>query len=203
MGRHQSKREYRKSKRCNDIGDVIVVIIVSFERKNEIWIVFLLYMRKERARNPKIIRKWMEQEKDSKIIMYGDLNVRTDTEGEIWDEDGEKEKKGNRNTMVNKEGKELIEWLEENRVSILNGEIDGDKDEDFTYLKAREYTVMNYMIKKRDGDKKGRIEINIRTVSDYLPVIPRRKEESFREESEENIEKKKRYKEKIRRICKK
>lgn len=90
--------------------------------------------------------------------------------------------------IVNTEGKQLIEWLNETGMGILNGVKDIAK-EDYTYIGARGKTVIDYVIKRElEEEKKEKIEIRESLKSDHMKVIYSWEEmkEQNKEEEDEN-----------------
>ena len=135
------------------------------------------------------------------IILGGDLNARTANKGG-WIDAEWVERRISKDKKINKEGKELIRKLEENGLSILNGER-GQEDGECTYVGEVGASVIDYLITNIEARNIiDEMIIEDRTESDHLPIIlklriknmqeKKRKKKSiivWTEETKENYEK--------------
>ena len=84
-----------------------------------------------------------------------DFNSRTEREeGRRVRREGEEE--GERRTKdekQNEEGKKMLNWLDETGMHVLNGNIEGDELEEFTYVGPQGYTVIDYVIVNEESEK--------------------------------------------------
>lgn len=87
----------------------------------------------------KDMEEWMEERKvGNKILIGGGFNVRTRREGGMVNEEdkgesgSEKERKS-KDEKINRDGKKLVELVEEKGWSIFNGNMSGDEKEEFTF----------------------------------------------------------------------
>ncbi|XP_011868143.1 PREDICTED: uncharacterized protein LOC105562162, partial [Vollenhovia emeryi] len=120
---------------------------------------------------------WMEvEEVGSRNIIGGDFNARTgENGGEIIEErlEGKEEgrKRRSKDKKVNREGRALIEFMEERGWGILNGGIKGDEEGEYTYTGGRGNTVIDYVIgDKETRDRVKRLVIGDKIDSDHHPV---------------------------------
>lgn len=91
-----------------------------------------------------------------------------------------------RDKVRNKEGKELLEWLENEGLSIVNGRKEKDGEGSFTYIGCRGCTVINYIITNEEGwEKIDTCKIEERVESDHLPVTIGWRTEEEEETNEE------------------
>lgn len=112
-------------------------------------------------------------------IIGGDFNARTGEEGGEVGIEGE-EARGDRkeesrsrskDKKINKEGKMLVEFLEERGWGILNERTKGDEEREYTFVKERGSSVIDYVIGDEGiKDKVGRLEIENRIDSNHQPV---------------------------------
>ncbi|KAJ8685250.1 hypothetical protein QAD02_021043 [Eretmocerus hayati] len=132
-----------------------------------ITIVIGTYMNRKKDKNWKRIAEETEKNKGQKIILLGDLNARTGTKG---GDASKQERRKSRDKEVNKEGLRLIAETEKQGLMIVNGDIEGDEEGEYTYIGPRGNTVMNYAITNKKG-RKGikRMSIGQEIESDYLP----------------------------------
>lgn len=83
-----------------------MVIGVKFNRRSEKYLVILVYMNRE-EKYKEIIKKWMEENLDWRVIVRGDFNAKTEFEGGIWNQDGNRKERKSGEKVINKERKEL------------------------------------------------------------------------------------------------
>jgi len=117
-----------------------------------------------------------EKEVGSRIPIGGDFNARTGREGgtvgeEEKGESGGEKRRRLKDGKINRNGRKLVELVEEKRWSIFNGNMRGDEEGEFTFTVGKGYTVIDYVI--GDEDVRGRIKrlrIGDRIESDHHPV---------------------------------
>lgn len=108
------KKGWEKEKIKWKEGETKEVIGIEVDRKKEKWLIILVYMGREKEKNMETMSKWIEKAKDRKTIV---------------------------SKSQNQEGKDLIEWVNENGLVIRNGNVRGDEEGDFMYMGARGSTV--------------------------------------------------------------
>lgn len=90
-----------------------------------------------------------DKKKGVRKILGGDFNARTGEMGGWWegrDERGKEEERKSKDKKINKEGRFLVERLEEVGWYIFNGCGKGDMEEMWTYAGARGESVLDYVI---------------------------------------------------------
>ena len=90
------------------------------------------------------------------------------------EEEGEESKRRSKDRVINREGRKLIEMMEEEGWGILNGIKAGDEEGEFTYTGGRGESVIDYVI----GDNKTReaveeLIVGDNTESDHHPLTVR------------------------------
>ncbi|KYN12410.1 hypothetical protein ALC57_15415 [Trachymyrmex cornetzi] len=114
-----------------------------------------VYINMDMKRKLESLAEWMEgKEEGIKTMMGGgDFNVRTRREGgrireEIEGEEEEKRrrKRRSRDSKKNKVGGKMVEFIRERSWSILNGDVKGDKEGNWTYTGRRGVSVIDYVL---------------------------------------------------------
>lgn len=118
------------------------------EKDGVTWKMVDVYARKGIKRVVGGLEDWLGTVKDRKVIIVrGDFNVRTEREGgrveRGWREEKEEKKQNSKDEILNKEGG-LIEFLEEKGLSIMNGDIEGDKEGE--YITEGRGNTVDYLI---------------------------------------------------------
>lgn len=78
-------------------------------------------MNKNEEKNREVIERWLDENKEKRIIIAGDFNARTGDRGGIWNEEGERIARKNRDEVINGEEKETLRWMDERGTGIVNG----------------------------------------------------------------------------------
>ncbi|KMQ88014.1 hypothetical protein RF55_12574 [Lasius niger] len=150
-------------------------IVCKIKREEEMWRIVGIYVNGDMGKKLKGIMEWMEEGgEEIKTIIGGDFNARTGEEGGWRGEESEEEVKGRRSKdkKMNKDGKMLVECLEERGWSILNGSAAGDEEGEFTYTGGRGDTVIDYILGNGEiRDRMERLEVGEEVDSDHHPVI--------------------------------
>ncbi|XP_077255453.1 uncharacterized protein LOC143893678 [Temnothorax americanus] len=151
----------------------------------ENWSIIGVYAKKE-GMEEKIqeLGDRMEKKEEGRyMIIGGDFNARTGQEGgRIEEEEGGGLGEGRRSKdkKVDREGRLLVNSLEERGWEILNGNVRGDEEGEFTFTGGRGSTVIDYII--GEGEVREKIVsmvVGERVDSDHHPleVVVRRGEE--------------------------
>lgn len=160
------------------------------------WRIIIVYSR-EIKETMDIITERIEEEEEECLLIMGDFNARTGEEGgPIQEEEEEEYKKGRRQNrksvdkVINREGKILMERIEERGWMILNGS--GNREGGWTYIGGAGTSVIDYVIVNEKA-REAIIEVREgeRTKSDHMPLEVFIKGEEKREEHEGEEEKEK------------
>lgn len=123
----------------------------------------------------KDMEEWLEEKKvKNRILISGDFNARTGREKEAVKEEEEGESRGekgrkSKDEKVNREGRKLVELIEEREWSIFNGNMSADKKGEFTFTGG--CTVIDYLIGDEDVKERiKRMRIGDRIDSDHHSV---------------------------------
>ncbi|KYN50622.1 hypothetical protein ALC57_15112 [Trachymyrmex cornetzi] len=131
----------------------------------------------------KRLADWMEGKEDGiKTVIGGDFNARTGREGgrvreevEGMDGEGRKSKDG----KVNRMGRRLVESIKGRGWYILNGDMRGDEEGNWTYTGGRGESVIDYiLVEEETGDGIESLEVGGEIDSDHHPLIITWKEEN-------------------------
>lgn len=73
---------------------------------------------------------------------------------------------------INGEGRKLVEFIIEREWVILNGGVEEDREELWTYTGGRENSIIDYALGDKDSrEEVERLEIGENVQSDHHPVI--------------------------------
>ncbi|KMQ88770.1 hypothetical protein RF55_11684 [Lasius niger] len=149
----------------------------TLKRRGEEWRIVGVYVNEDIERKIEGLKKWMEEseEKGKRVVIGGDFNTRIGEMGgrvnmgeneEIIKSRNFKDKK------INRERRRLVEVLEETGWSIINDNIRGDEEGEYTYTGGRGNTVIDYVLGNEGvWEKIERLEIGEDIDSDHHPVI--------------------------------
>jgi hypothetical protein len=102
---------------------------------NKWWKIMTIYS-KEMKTTGRRVEDVMKENREDCILLGGDSNGRIgERETRNWEEergDGKTQRQGG-----NAEGKRPMEWIEENGWEVLNGNIQGDEEGEWTYTGSR------------------------------------------------------------------
>jgi hypothetical protein len=94
----------------------------------------------------------MKENREDRILLRGDFNGSIgEREAWNWEEERGDGKRKSTDKVENAEGKWLMEWIEENGWEVLNGNKQGDEEEEWTYIGNRRETVIDYGIVKEEA----------------------------------------------------
>jgi len=130
-----------------------------------------------------------EREEGIKTLIGGDFNARTGEEGG-WKEESNQEEnvksRKSKDKKLNKEGRELVNFIQGRGWMIFNGNIKGDEEGEFTYTGGKGETVIDYVIRERElKEEIKKMEIGDKVESDHHPIIVWIKGKVEREERRE------------------
>jgi len=141
------------------------------------WRIVGVYVNEDLEKKIEELKKWMEEreEEGRRVIIGGDFNARTGEMGgkvNMGEDQGAIKTRNSKDKKSNREGRRLVEVLEETGWSILNGNIKGDEDGEYTYTGSRGNTVIDYVLGNEGlRERTERVEIGEDIVSDHHPVI--------------------------------
>lgn len=119
------------------------MINIEIEIEKENWRIISVYKRMRKKEYLKNLEEEIEREGWRKMIIEGDFNARTADQGRItWNKDKEEKeekKRHSKDKTLNRQGKNLIEKIEELGLGIMNGNKWGDKKGD-VYRKKRKFS---------------------------------------------------------------
>ncbi|XP_043271213.1 golgin subfamily A member 6-like protein 1 [Venturia canescens] len=119
--------------------------------------------------------QWMERAGGERVVIGGDMNVRTGKGGgggERW-EVGERETvRRSKDEIETKEGKEWCKFVKERGWRVVNGSVEGDREGEWTFVGGRGKSVIDYVIVGEEvWERVKRMEVVSRVDSDHMPVV--------------------------------
>lgn len=135
------------------------------------------------------LNKLIECREHRQIIIGGggDFNIRTGELGGIETAEGGMERKST-DKMIGRDGKRLINWIQEKGWYILNGAKDGEWEGEYTYVGARGSSIIDYVfVNENVYDKIRKFKVEDRIDSDHMPIVVslRQKDDGGQEQEEE------------------
>lgn len=104
--------------------------------------------------------------------MGEDFNARTGNRGELITGVEEHGDKSSKDKEINKEEKNLLKLIEERGWNILNGNMRGDESGEYTFIGARGYSVIDYIIVNSEAlNKTKKMKVGCRCETEHQPVI--------------------------------
>lgn len=152
------------------------MINMKIEIEEENWRIISVYNRMGKKDYLKSLEEEIERGGWRKIIIGGDFNARTAELGSItWNENGneeeEEEKRRSKDKTLNRQGKDLIEEIEELGLGIMNGNKRGDEEGEMTYVGRNGNSVIDYAICNVEAwDEVRNMKVGNRAESDHRPI---------------------------------
>lgn len=100
-------------------------------------------------------------------------NARTDRErGRVEEEEAEGwGRRQSKDRKMNREGRKLVDFVEERRWSVFNGDIKGNESEEFPFTWGKGNTVIDYVMGSMEvRDKIIEMRVGDKMDSDYHPL---------------------------------
>ncbi|XP_024884283.1 trichohyalin-like [Temnothorax curvispinosus] len=170
LGIRKSIEEIKERRETEEEGKIEGKIRIG----EEVWRIIGIYVNNNIDEKLEGLKERTEEgEKGVRTIIGGDFNARTGEE-EGWEEETERRVERGRKSKdkkINKEGRKLLEFIEERGCMILNGGTKGDEEGEYTYTRGRGETVIDYIIGDEEvREKVERLEVGERIDSDH-PLI--------------------------------
>lgn len=136
----------------------------------EIWRILTVYKGGSMKDLRKSLERTIGEKEEENLCIGGDFNARIGGKGRKYEE-GENEELGRNSKVINSEGKEMLVMLEGRGWEVGNGNTWGDEEREWTYIRSREVSVVDYVLRNyRAGDKIEKLEIGERVESDHQPI---------------------------------
>ncbi|XP_018400175.1 PREDICTED: golgin subfamily A member 6-like protein 22 [Cyphomyrmex costatus] len=148
-------------------------VVIDRER----WRFMIVYNREGRKEGLEKMKEVIREDNEGKLIIAGDFNARIGKEGG-WgelsterEETSEKERVS-KDKMINKQGRDLMEVMEERGWMVLNGGKERDEEGEWTYEGGGGKSVIDYGIVNWEAwERVERFEVKCRAESDHLPIV--------------------------------
>lgn len=167
----------RETAEASGIEVVEEGIVTGSIRMEEKWWIVGIYVREDIERKLEKMKRWLEgkREEEVKVIIGGgDFNARTGEAGGkvvLGEEEDSKESKKS-DEKINKKGERLTEMLKESGWSIINENVKGDEEGEYTFTGGKGNTVIDYVTGNEEiRERIERLEIGEDTDSDHHPLI--------------------------------
>lgn len=150
----------------------------------ESWNIWTIYCREGMEKMQKELKKQQKETEEQHLIIGGDFNARTGEKGILKGEDEDKTNgRASKDKKIDADGVKLLKMTEGRGWHILNGNIKGDEEGEWTYVGEKGTSVIDYAITNSEGLQQIReLIIGERVESDHLPLIVRLKSKEEREE---------------------
>lgn len=154
---------------------------------NEKWRIFTVYSNNEIEKIQNFLAEEVDPLKEYNLVLGGDMNARTAEEGDWTTTEENDSKRQSKDRILNKEGKKLITLTEERGWNILNGNMTGDEDGEFTYWGPRGKSVIDYIITNNEATNKvEKMKVESRVETEHQPIAIEIKEHRRNRERENN-----------------
>ena len=164
-------------KKCDEIKEVKFKKVneectkVEFKIDGKEWLIAVVYMRESRRQVWASLKEETEYVPGKHLMIGGDFNSRIGEKGGRKTDVDEEERRSSKDKMCNEEGNEMLKWMEEAGMHVLNGNIEGDERGEYTYVGVQGCTVIDYILVNEEC----REEVKEMTIgrsinSDHLPM---------------------------------
>lgn len=123
-----------------------------------------------------IVHQVEDREIGVKTIIIGeDFNARTGNEGEevqgLEEEDWEGNRRQSKDKVINREGRVLVEFVEERGWSVFNENMKRNEQGEYTFTEGKENTVIDYVMGNREvREEVEKMVVGEKIDSDHHPV---------------------------------
>ncbi|KYN42053.1 hypothetical protein ALC56_03522 [Trachymyrmex septentrionalis] len=149
-------------------------VVIDRER----WRFVIVYNREGQKEGLEALKEVIKEEEEGILMIAGDFNARIggeegwnrqSTEGDVIKEEASRDSK---DKVVNKQGRDLMEVVEERGWMVLNGVKEGDEKGEWTYEKGGGRSVIDLGIVNWEAwERVGRFEVGCRGESDHQPIM--------------------------------
>lgn len=124
----------------------------------------------EMSTTKQMLEETISETEKRNIIIGGDFNARIGTRLGRQNNGTEETRRASKDKTENKEGRKMMEFIEERGYEVLNGNWEEDAGE-FTYVGPRGESVIDYAIVNQNAwDEVRRFEVGNRAESDHQPL---------------------------------
>lgn len=163
--------EVEKEKEDREVKGIMSIKI---QVKGNWWRVIGVYVNNDLDKKLEKLREWMEErEEEVGIVIGGDFKARTGREGGEAGEGmggGENGERNSKDRKINSEGRRLCKFIR--GWSILNGNIRGDEEGEWTYTGGRGDSVIDYVLgDERTRERVREVRVEEKVDSDHRPIM--------------------------------
>lgn len=137
------------------------------------------------------LKGFMKEEKEGNLIIGAEnFNIRIGELGGM-EMEGEGVERCSKNKIIRNRGRSFVEWVKDKGLYSLNGRTSGDWEGEYTYIKARGNSVIDYVMVNEDvNDRIIDFKVDVRVDSDHLLLCLKIKEHGEEEDPITDAERK-------------
>lgn len=160
----------RKELEGGELWEKEGVVVRKIVIEGDEWKIGTIYNRGGVREGLEKVGEMIKEEEENMMIIGGDFNARIEKMGSIedWNEGKGRNSKDER---VNREGQWLMEMVADRGWMVMNGNMERDREENWTYYKGEQKSVIDYGITNATTWGEIReMSIGRETDSDHMPV---------------------------------
>lgn len=162
------RRGVREEETTNELDDIQERRVIV---NNTEWRILTVYSRDIRE-TVKDLQQVIQSPENRRVLIGGDFNARIGDEGTInWENSKREIRRKTKDKIKNAEGRIMLELIEEEGWSILNGNLEGDEEGEWTYIGSSGNSVIDYGIVNAEAREEiENFVVEERIESDHLPI---------------------------------
>jgi len=176
------KKELREGKEAFQT-DMKRIIVGNVRKDGQRWRIIGVYARQGVGEVLQGVGSWIEERESGwSTIIGGDFNnartgeigagIELEDGGKEREEEREERERKSKDKRINREGRILVDFLEERGWGIMNGSTRGDKQGEYTFSGGTGNTVIDYVMGNEEvRDRVRSLRVEDKIDSDHHPVV--------------------------------